>query len=436
MRFAGEVLANLSDYTALDESATLAMCTTDIVANLVSANSPEAIKKALVFSLFHATICNRLASAFIRVPNDDSQRLEVTEHGFGEHWHFLAKKKVAYGDTASASALAFETGERVGDLISVDERSRLRQYLLRRGLAKQDRDRILESFQARCSVPIVFGRHTFGILAVQGRQRILEDEFMEMLQLVCGVAANLLHLHGRIDELLNVREYKKKMLRWFGHDATKTVIALRDMFFEPLKCAFERSQLPDTPLDFIDQMEDLLDAMVADFLAYGWLGGEEADWSSKHGAINLLSILKPILGILSSDAPEIKFDLSGVPENLKCHVDRLKTMAILRNLMDNAVNAIREKKRRQQKAQNKGQRRDGQSFTIAVSAALKANRLQIVVKDNGCGVSREQKEDFAQGRTGQGLAIVQGFLRLAGGKVVCQSQEARGTTFTVVIPVP
>ena len=89
-----------------------------------------------------------------------------------------------------------------------------------------------------------------------------------------------------------------------------------------------------------------------------------------------------------------------------------------------------------------------QNGLIKVSADYKDNCLIISVSDNGIGMNKEVQdkifEPFAQadgtttrkyGGTGLGLSITQNLVGLMHGQIELESQEGKGTTFTVSIPL-
>lgn len=428
VRFASKVLANLASYKSLDESATLTRYTGDIVAQLVGANSPEEIKSTLVESLVQEHLSDRVTSAFIRIQDREKATWRASEYGAGQHWELLASKATSSSDTRSLSVLACETRELFGELVSETEKSQLKRKLARQGVPSSERDRYIQNLYVRFSIPITYGDRVFGILAVQGKKELLDEDFLDNLRIVCSVAGSLLHLHGRINDLGVVKKYKSEMLRWFSHDATKSVIALRDSFIEPLK----RGPSEDLTR-LVDHADQLIDIISAEFLAYGWIGGKEMKWDRDKGDIRLRTVFEPIRNMVSSDASEVELDMSKVPD-VKCRIDRLKTMAIVYNLIDNSVNAIR-KKRSQIEAKKETSDKQTGEWKIEINASLENNNLLISIKDNGCGFRSEARKHIFEESSGQGLAVVKGFTELAGGKVACKSTFGSGAIFEVSIPI-
>ena len=85
---------------------------------------------------------------------------------------------------------------------------------------------------------------------------------------------------------------------------------------------------------------------------------------------------------------------------------------------------------------------------IRLTAEISGGRLKLVVQDNGIGIPKSEQEriferfyrvDKARSRqtggAGLGLSIVRWIAQAHGGRVQVESQEGKGTTFTVTIPL-
>ena len=110
--------------------------------------------------------------------------------------------------------------------------------------------------------------------------------------------------------------------------------------------------------------------------------------------------------------------------------DRDALVVVLVNLLDNAVKYTGEEKR------------------IDLRARDASGRIFISIQDNGIGLSKserknvfrrfyqvDQKLSRSRGGCGLGLALVQHIVEAHGGRVDVNSQLARGTTFTVSVPI-
>jgi two-component system NtrC family sensor kinase len=118
-------------------------------------------------------------------------------------------------------------------------------------------------------------------------------------------------------------------------------------------------------------------------------------------------------------------------ENLpKLKVDKNQLQQVLINLIVNAADAIGE---------NRGE------ILIDTSVVKKEgkNLIQIKIKDSGSGIPREALskifEPFfstkGQKGTGLGLAVVWGIITEHNGTIGVESEENKGTTFTIQLPV-
>lgn len=90
-----------------------------------------------------------------------------------------------------------------------------------------------------------------------------------------------------------------------------------------------------------------------------------------------------------------------------------------------------------------------QNGKVSIQAQYTAKKLEIIITDNGIGISSEQLthifEPFRQvdgsttrkfQGTGLGLSISRHFCELMGGEITVKSVFHKGTTFTIVIPLP
>lgn len=131
---------------------------------------------------------------------------------------------------------------------------------------------------------------------------------------------------------------------------------------------------------------------------------------------------------------EIKFTTSAessVPEFIK--TDRQRLEQILKNLLSNAF-----------KFTNK----NGEVRLLIYTSENDKNVLHISVSDTGIGIARDKQqlifEAFQQGDsstsrkyggTGLGLSICRELIKMLGGEIHVQSEEGKGSMFTVSIPV-
>lgn len=128
----------------------------------------------------------------------------------------------------------------------------------------------------------------------------------------------------------------------------------------------------------------------------------------------------------------INMQLRVEPELPHVYADRRRTVQILINLISNAIKFTPQ----------------GGSIEVAVDAGKEtlAGSVFFSVKDTGCGIKKEDQakifEKFVQaisgekvGGTGLGLAITKAMVMMQGGKLSLDSEQGRGSTFRVALPV-
>jgi two-component system phosphate regulon sensor histidine kinase PhoR len=128
----------------------------------------------------------------------------------------------------------------------------------------------------------------------------------------------------------------------------------------------------------------------------------------------------------------INMQLRVEPELPHVYADRRRTVQILINLISNAIKFTPQ----------------GGSIEVAADAGKEtlAGSVFFSVKDTGCGIKKEDQakifEKFVQaisgekvGGTGLGLAITKAMVMMQGGKLSLDSEQGRGSTFRVALPV-
>lgn len=113
--------------------------------------------------------------------------------------------------------------------------------------------------------------------------------------------------------------------------------------------------------------------------------------------------------------------------------DATKLKEVLLNLLKNATEAI--------PADRSGIiRLDAETITPPDMAS---SMLRIRIQDNGCGIPAERQEDVFQpfvtyksGGTGLGLPLSKQVVEAHGGSLLLDSSADKGTTFTILLPLP
>lgn len=121
----------------------------------------------------------------------------------------------------------------------------------------------------------------------------------------------------------------------------------------------------------------------------------------------------------------VAFEVLVPDQDIWITTDRNRLSQIIFNLLSNAIKNTRQ-------------------GSIVLGMQLAGDRIEIFVRDTGCGISPEgltrifdrfeKLNDFAQG-TGLGLPICQALAECLGGHISVESEVSAGSTFTLVLPL-
>ncbi len=125
-----------------------------------------------------------------------------------------------------------------------------------------------------------------------------------------------------------------------------------------------------------------------------------------------------------ADSKNITIKTSFSPETVKLTADQNKIGQVLTNLIENSMKFVER------------------SGKIEIEAKLADNAVEVGIKDNGPGISEKDRksifEKFKQFKdsegVGLGLTIAKKLVELQGGHISVESEEGKGSIFTVSIP--
>ncbi len=137
-------------------------------------------------------------------------------------------------------------------------------------------------------------------------------------------------------------------------------------------------------------------------------------------------IIKETAGFLSNEAMHRKVDvrLEIDPELPRINSDRSQLQQVFLNLFNNALAAVADGGR------------------IVAMAREVGDNVEILVRDNGCGMSDETLKHIFEpffttkkGKgTGLGLSITYGIIKRLGGDIAVESEQGVGTTLIITLP--
>jgi PAS domain S-box-containing protein len=140
--------------------------------------------------------------------------------------------------------------------------------------------------------------------------------------------------------------------------------------------------------------------------------------------------------IMECAAPETQTEgvavISRVEPGPPVKMDQMSMSRVLVNLVQNAVDACREK-----------DYPPGGSPEVRIDITRRPGELWMAVSDNGIGLSAEVKRHLFQRfyttkesrGTGLGLAVCHKLVSESGGRITVESGPGRGATFTVILPL-
>jgi two-component system sensor histidine kinase PilS (NtrC family) len=206
-----------------------------------------------------------------------------------------------------------------------------------------------------------------------------------------------------------------------AHEIRNPLGAMRGAV-QVLQSGMERNSAQAQLMDIVLRESDRLNTIISNFLTYA---------RPKKGEVaetDLCQVLRDSITLLRH-CPDLRscHDLiEELPQTpVKATADAAGLKQVFWNLARNAVQAMPQ----------------GGCLTIKLNR-LNNNRLQILFSDSGCGMPATQVErlfePFSQsttGGTGLGLSIVYQIIRDHNGTINVRSQENKGTTITIELPM-
>ncbi|GAB6184440.1 ATP-binding protein [Thermodesulfovibrio hydrogeniphilus] len=218
-----------------------------------------------------------------------------------------------------------------------------------------------------------------------------------------------------------------------AHDFNNILVAIRGNAQLALMKMHDDDPLR-TRIEAIIEASDKAAALTRKILAFS----RKQDFELRIVNINeVIAELKRMIERLMGEDIELHFDLYGEPLAVKCDISQIEQ--VIMNLAVNARDAMP----------------NGGKLTIKTSAvtltdeyvsahigAKTGNYALIEVSDTGVGMSKEVMEKCfepffttKQGGTGLGLATVYGIVKQHNGNIWVYSEEGKGTTFKIYLPL-
>lgn len=255
-----------------------------------------------------------------------------------------------------------------------------------------------------------------------------QTDSLERKNLELGQARLELEAHAR--DLKKASEYKSQFLANMSHELRTPLNST--LILSQLLIDNKDQRLSEEEVEYartiLSSSNDLL-ALINDILDLSKVEAGKIELQAEDVEIsNVIEGLEKTFSVVANNK-DVEFETfidESAPKVFK--TDRLRLEQILRNLLSNAI-----------KFTSKG-------FVKISATANKQGQLVLEVKDTGIGIP-EDKQDlifkaFQQadgttnrqfGGTGLGLTISQDLAKLLGGEILVQSDQGKGSTFTLIL---
>ena len=230
-------------------------------------------------------------------------------------------------------------------------------------------------------------------------------------------------------ELERLNQTKDKFFSIISHDLRGPVSSFMGIsrMIKFLVKSKETDQLLEVA-DDIDESVDRLSALLDNLL--NWAMQQQGHFPNVPEKVNLEELAEDLVRTLHTMAKGKQITLDhSIESEIHLWVDRNTTMTILRNLVNNALKFTPE------------------GGCVTIDAKQKNGVAQINVSDTGVGIPREKLDKLFQledkkstyGTSGEkglglGLQLVYEFVEMNQGSLQVESEEDKGTTFTVFLP--
>lgn len=273
------------------------------------------------------------------------------------------------------------------------------------------------------------GREVLADLRTTQAMLIQAEKLESIGQLAAGIAHeintpvqyvtdNSTFLEGAFGDLLRAFDGIESIAR--GADADQVDALLRDA-----DIAFLREEIP---LALAQSHEGLarVSEIVRAMKDFSHPGSEVSAADLNHAIASTVTVSRNEWKYVAT----VDLDLDATLPAVRCHEGQIKQVVL--NMVVNAAHAIEEAGR------------DPSTGRIVVATAWSGEHARISVSDNGCGMPPEVQarifdpffttKEVGRG-TGQGLSVAHRIVRAHAGRILVDSVQGTGTTFSLELPV-
>ena len=274
--------------------------------------------------------------------------------------------------------------------------------------------------RTRYIVPLSTGNDLLGFITLGDRVKgyPLSIEEMDILQTIADqVASSLLNI--KLSERLRRAgelEAFQTLAAFFVHDL-KNLASKLSLMLKNLPVHFDNPEFRNDALRLISQSSDQVENICSRLSSLG----EKLEIRSVETDLNQL-VTATLAALNGLPGGSLVQNLNPAP---KLFVDPEQIQKVLTNMILNAVDAV------------------GEKGEICISTVSRDGWVELGVSDTGCGISKEYMDEclFRPFKTtkpqGTGIGLFQSkmIVEAHNGVIEVESQEGRGSTFRVLLPI-
>lgn len=245
-----------------------------------------------------------------------------------------------------------------------------------------------------------------------------------------GILKGYVIIFQDITESEQLENMRKEFVANVSHELKTPITTIKTYTETLLAGALEEKEMAENFLQVIDKEADRMTGLIRDLLQLSHIDYKKVVWDMKMYDINIL--ISDCISRLSLYSQEKNQTVTFTSEkqSLKLRMDVSKMEQVLINIISNAIKYTAEQ---------------GQ---IDIKLTIQGAYACIAIKDNGMGIpekdlprlfERFYRVDKArsrdQGGTGLGLSIAKHIVEGHNGKIIVESIQNMGTTFTIKLPV-
>lgn len=215
----------------------------------------------------------------------------------------------------------------------------------------------------------------------------------------------------------------------------RTPLGIMKWYIEALKDVKYFKDAPTSIKDYFDEIyksNERVLSLVRDLLAISRI--DEGKVQDKPVPLDIAPVIREIVSgaKVIADKKKILLELKVTKKKIpEITIDKMRFREVIENLVINSVNYT------------------GNNGKVTISIDVRKTGFVISVKDSGIGISKNELKmlytKFFRGEkaiaanpegSGLGLYVVKSYVEGWGGNIVVKSQEGKGSTFTISLPVP